>query len=250
MGSRSPGEFRVADIFDVIRPKFVRNDPVGDDFIIELGARNLSADNEFIDINRRISVRHTRLASLEEQRIRKGDILFVHRTNIGQVYYVNPEDEARLQKRLQATVIEKVSTAKLFASQDFYILRQRRRTSSHENWKHCDPRLLYMILMLPPVLKHWRSVVSGKKSPSIPIGEVERFDIPPQLVVKAVPSMDEWPEDPEDFPPHPDDYHADSISVREEIIRDFEARRIAIKEKNRLDIIMSDRLDDITGLFF
>lgn len=162
-----PTKYRLADFFDIIRPKTTKSDPVGTLTIQEIRAGNISANGEISGMPRRISVRATLAIGLEEQVIKPGDILFAHRGPIGHVAYVADAD---------------VHETKIWASQTLLIFRARKKNSGDRNMQYCDPRVLFMYLLTPGVRSNWAKFATGDRSPAIPIGQIESFGLPENLI--------------------------------------------------------------------
>lgn len=163
-----PSNNRLADYFEVTRPKATKNDPVGTMSFQEIGAGNISANGELGGPLRKITIRETLSAGLEEQVIKPGDILFAHKGPIGQVAFV------------MNTVVEK---EKIWAAQNLLIFRPRKRTSRDQGSKRCDPRALFMYLLTPEIKESWAKFSTNDRSRAIPIGEIERFILPDNLLI-------------------------------------------------------------------
>lgn len=163
---RNPTKNRLADYFDIIRPKATTSDPVGE-LLWEIRAGNLTEMGEITPDYRKVTVRETKRSSLEEQRLRNGDILFAHRGPIGRVAYV-------WDKRDNGN--------ELWASQSVMIIRAKKMTSSKASKLFCDHRALFMYLLNEEVRQSWSRVAIGDRSPAIPIGEIERMGIPNNLI--------------------------------------------------------------------
>lgn len=165
-------KFKLTDFFDVIRPKETKNAAEGTLMLQELRAGNITPNGEIEDDFRRVSIRASRQPSLEEQKIRAGDILLAHRGSLGNVAYISESDEAHIG---------------LWAGQTLFILRERKLTSSSKSKMYCDPRVLFMYLMTPEVRSKWRYALTGGQNPSIPIGEVESLGLPENIVLPTKP---------------------------------------------------------------
>jgi hypothetical protein len=164
----NPTEYRLADIFDVVRPKTTKHDPVGTLKVQEVRSGNISANGEILGALRTINVRSTLAGGLEEQMIKPGDILFAHRSPIGHVAYITNEN---------------IPDGKTWAGQSVLIFRARKRTSASRNIRTCDPRVLFMYLMTPDVRRNWANLATGDRSPAIPIGQIESLSLPENLLV-------------------------------------------------------------------
>lgn len=170
-----PADCRLADLFEVIRPKTMRDDPVGMLSIQEVRGVNISQFGELSGAVRVVNVRSTLKARLDEQRLRQGDIVFAHRGPIGRVAYVS----------------EKVlRDMDLWAGQTLFIFREPKRYAGAPRIPYCDPRALFMYLLTPKVREFWRNVANGSRSPFIPIGEVERFMVPKSLTLERKPKRE------------------------------------------------------------
>ena len=164
----NPAKYRLADLFDIIRPKTTKDDPVGTLSIHEISGSNISKIGVISGSFRKINVRATLAGGLEEQSLKPGDILFAHRGPIGRVAYVT---EADLERE------------KIWAAQTVFILRPRKRTSHSLDLPYCDPKVLFMYLLTPSVQESWQKLFINKRSPTIPIGEIERFALPENLLI-------------------------------------------------------------------
>ena len=89
---RTPTKFRLADLFEIIRPKTTRDDPVGDFRIQEVRAGDITPNGEISGASRKIFIRETLERGLADQVIKSGDVLFAHRGPIGRVAYVRDTD--------------------------------------------------------------------------------------------------------------------------------------------------------------
>ncbi|MBY6202836.1 restriction endonuclease subunit S [Maritalea mobilis] len=165
-------EYRLADLFEIIRPKTIRNDPVGTLQIQEVSGINISHFGEILGTPRNVTVRSTLEERFEEQRLKPGDIVFAHRGPIGRVAYLS-------EQSLEGT--------NLWAGQTLFVFRERKRFAEARDVPYCDPRVLFMYLLTPMTLESWKNVSNGGRSPSIPIGEVERFMVPKSLATKSKP---------------------------------------------------------------
>lgn len=168
----NPPKRRLVDLFEITRPKTTKDDPTGTFSIQEVRAGNISANGEVTGRLRKINVRSSSATRLEEQVIKPGDILFAHRGPIGHVAFVTDAD-------IQQDVI--------FAGQTLLILRARRRTSGARSMEYCDPRILFMYLLTADVRASWSKFSTGDRSPAIPIGEIENFGLPENLVLQKKP---------------------------------------------------------------
>jgi hypothetical protein len=167
-----PPRYALADFFEVKRPKTTKADPVGTLGIQEVRAGNITANGEISGALRKISIRSTLEIGLEEQVIKPGDILFAHRGPIGHVAYVTEAD---------------IRESKIWAGQTVLIFRARKKSSGDRDMQYCDPRVLFMYLLTPEVRRKWRSIAIGDRSPAIPIGEVESFKLPDNLLLAKKP---------------------------------------------------------------
>jgi len=163
-----PSKYKLADLFEIIRPKTTRHDPVGTVDIQEVRAGDISAKGEITGELRKLTVRSTVAIGLEEQVIKSGDIVFAHRGPIGRVTYMT---EADFQK------------ADIWAAQSLLIFRPRKRSSVDRGKVFCDPRVLFMYLLTSEVRQNWRKLATGDRSPAIPIGQIESFNLPKNLII-------------------------------------------------------------------
>lgn len=167
-------KYRLADFFEITRPKTTKNDPVGTFAISEMRAGNISANGEILGALRKINVRSTLAVGLEEQVIKLGDILFAHRGPIGHVAYVTDAI---------------ASETKMWAGQTLLIFRARKKNSGDRSTKYCDPRVLFMYLLAPDVRASWSKFTTGDRSPAIPIGQIESFSLPENLILPKKPKQ-------------------------------------------------------------
>lgn len=167
-----PPKRRLVDLFDITRPKTTTHNPAGTLSIQEVRAGNISANGEITGKFSKLNVRSSSAPRLEEQVIKPGDILFAHRGPIGHVAFVTDAD-------IQQDVI--------FAGQTLLILSARRRTSGAGSMEYCDPRVLFMYLLTADVRASWRRFSLSDRSPAIPIGEIENFGLPENLVLPKKP---------------------------------------------------------------
>ncbi|MBY6203223.1 hypothetical protein KUV65_17785 [Maritalea mobilis] len=162
-------QYPLSDLFDIIRPKTTKNDPVGTLTIHEVSAGNLATYGELSGPFRSVNLRATVERRLDEQRIRPRDILFAHRGPVGCVAYVSEED---------------LDNMSLWAGQTLLIIRPRRKYVQSSDMPSCDPRALFMYLLTAKVQESWQGKATDRRSPAIPIGEVERFGVPESLVLR------------------------------------------------------------------
>ncbi|MEP2878157.1 MAG: hypothetical protein ABJP13_00040 [Sulfitobacter sp.] len=199
-----PAKYRLADLFEIIRPKATKHDPVGTFAIQEVRAGNISANGEITGELRKIVVRSTLAIGLEEQVIKPGDILFAHRGPIGHVTYVTSTD---------------VEDTNIWASQTLLIFRPRRRSSRDRNAMYCDPKVLLMYLLTPAVREVWRKLATGDRSPSIPIGQIESFHLPENLILSKKPKKVGGQAEPASPESYTDQILAEYQSRQEQLIR-------------------------------
>jgi len=173
--ARNATGYRLADLFEIIRPKTIRDDPVGTFPIQEISGVNISQFGELSDKPRKANIRSTSQARFDEQRLRPGDIVFAHRGPIGRVVYLSKDN---------------LADRDLWAGQTLFIFRQRKRYTGAPDVPYCDPRVLFMYLLAPRVREAWKNVASSGRSPSIPIGEVERFMVPNGLTAERKPKRE------------------------------------------------------------
>ncbi|MGC1496295.1 MAG: restriction endonuclease subunit S [Sulfitobacter sp.] len=169
---RTPLKFRLADLFEVIRPKTTKNNPSGDENIKEVRPSDIHESGDLSETFRKIALRDTVIIGLQDQRIKAGDLLFAHRGPVGRVGYVTKQN---------------IQNNGLWAAQSLLIVRPRKQKSGRGPRPYCDPRVLFMYLLSPKVRNHWVELAIGDRSPSIPIGEVERFGLPENLILQTKP---------------------------------------------------------------
>jgi len=210
-----PGKHKLADLFEIIRPKTTRHDPVGTFEIQEVRAGNISENGEITGQLRRIGIRSTLAIGLEEQLIKPGDILFAHRGPIGHATYVT---DATTQK------------SPMWAGQTLLIFRPRKRSSGNKNAIYCDPRVLFMYLLTPAVRKDWSKSVSDERSPAIPIGRIESLNLPENLIL---------PRNPKKGDPTASQY---SSHIHKEILTEYQKRQKKLTNLRELQDSMNEGL--------
>ena len=169
---QTPSKYRLADLFEVIRPKTTKNNSTGDGEIDELRPSDIRESGDLSGTFRKITLRDTVKSGLQEQKLNAGDLIFAHRGPVGRIGYVTKDD---------------IQNGVLWAAQSLLIIRPRKQKSGRGASPYCDPRALFMYLLAPKVRSHWLKVAIGDRSPSIPIGEVERFGLPENLILQAKP---------------------------------------------------------------
>lgn len=184
---RTPTKYRLADLFEVVRPKATKDNSVGELEIKELRPSDLSEHGQLLGPFRQISVKASLEKNLEEQQLKAGDIVFAHRGPYGRVAYVTEDDIKRAKTKRDETKKGDPEKSGIYAAQSLFIFRARRRTSSRKHQGYCDPRALFMYLMTERVRAGWEKLAIGDRSPSLPIGEIERFAIPSNLVTDRKP---------------------------------------------------------------
>lgn len=168
-GRWKPERVSLASEYDVLRATYARNDPIGTAEIHEVRPSDFSAHGVLQGPGRRLMVRDSRLSALEGQRIRKNDVLLVHRTGVGRVYLA---DEGPLVKN------------GIWIGQGITILRKRLLLSSDIPRPRLDHRLLYMFLLSSDVQETLREAAQANKG-VVPIGDVERLAIPSVLLADS-----------------------------------------------------------------
>jgi len=209
-------KFNLSELFEVIRPKETKNAAEGTLEIQELRAGNITPNGEIEGRLRNVSIRATRMPSLDEQVVKAGDILLAHRGSIGHVAYITETDNTNIG---------------LWAGQTLFILRERKLTSSSKSKIYCDPRVLFMYLLTPKVHEHWRSILTGDKNPSIPIGEVESLGLPENIVLPTKPRRGISPKNVKG-----------ASGYVEQVIFDFEKRQAMLLQVRELQKDMDDGL--------
>jgi hypothetical protein len=164
----NPTNSRLADYFEIIRPKATKHDPVGEFDLWEVRASNLSGFGEIEGTYRHLTVRQAKMEAIAEQKVRKDDILFAHRGPIGRVSYVRDAPQVGHE---------------LWASQSLMIIRQKARKASSKFY--CDRKALFLYLLNEGVRHSWSIVAVGDRSPAIPIGEIERRGLPNNLITEV-----------------------------------------------------------------
>ncbi len=166
-----PVRTRLADLFDVIRPKTTRHDSNGDFPITEVRAGDITELGEIAETSRQLLVMTTKADKLEEQELSPGDILLAHRGPVGRVAYYVPK------------LGDDGSDLKVWAGQSVMILRARTKSADQIGRPACDPRMLFMYLQSPVIQKYWRETATDIRSPSLSIGSIERLEIAEPLLV-------------------------------------------------------------------
>lgn len=218
----TPSTHRLADLFEIIRPKTTRNNPTGNTLINEIRPSDLSDRGDLSGTFRKINMRKEQLPSLMEQKVQVGDILFAHRGPVGRVGYVTHAD---------------AEGPDMWAAQSLLILRSRKTTSSTGLQTCCDPRVLFMYLLAPKVRDSWTDLAVGDRSPAIPIGEIERFGLPRNLLTSLRPFK------PSKFKRV---FRPDSYSTL--IVDDFERRQAALLRIRDIEAEMERDLDQAWNL--
>ena len=78
-----------------------------------------------------------------------------------------------------------ISEQHKWAAQLLVIIHKRARQPTRRKLPFCDPRILLMLLLTPREQEHWRSIAVGSKSPTVPIGEIERLGLPDRILSKV-----------------------------------------------------------------
>lgn len=164
----TPTKYKLVDLFEIIRPKATKDDPVGKLRINEVRPSDISEFGDLSVSSRTIHVKLSSELGLLEQKIKAGDILFAHRGPIGRVAYIN-----------QASV----EASDIWAAQSLLIFRPRKQLSGRGKHPFCDPRVLFMYLSTQEVRDRWNQLAVGDRSPAIPIGEIERFGLHKNLLM-------------------------------------------------------------------
>ena len=186
---------------------------------------------------RALTVRETVVPNIEPQRARPRDVLFVHRTHIGRVAYIDPEGLPFLINQGLFNESYELRQVWPWVSQGVTILRPRLRNSFDIDQRQCDSRLLYMFLLAHGIGNTWHEKASGRSSPAVPVGEIERTAIPTELVEGVI--------DPDGT-----DYTKDRREVREALLRKYEERREAIEDIVRKETEMLRSLTYIRKQFY
>ncbi|WP_458791618.1 restriction endonuclease subunit S [Yoonia sp. MH D7] len=214
-------KYVLADFFEIIRPKTTRNDLVGTFPLQEARAGNISENGEFRGSFRKINVRSTLAVGLDEQVIKTGDILFAHRGPVGKVAYVTDPI---------------IREAKVWAGQTLMIFRARKKSSTDRTTLYCDPRVLFMYLLTPDVQASWTRAATGDRSPAIPIGIIESFGLPDNLLLPQKPNQN--------FSNYS---QASSSSYTDVIITEFQQRQNELKRLREIEAEMNDGLIRVWG---
>lgn len=215
----TPTKHRLADLFEIIRPKTTRDDPVGKLRINELRPGDISENGGLSGAYRSINVKLALEAGLLEQKIKAGDILFAHRGPVGRVSYVSDAD---------------MEAGDMWAAQSLLIFRLRKQTSGKSGHPYCDPRVLFMYLLTSEVRDSWVKLAIGDRSPAIPIGEVERFGLPENLLLSKKPKKDAGTVDAV-----ASDIYSDLI------LAEFKVRQANLLKVRELEASMEEGLDRV-----
>ncbi len=212
-----PTRHRLADFFEIIRPKTTKSDPVGTLLLREVRAGDLTENGEISGASRQINIRATLESGLEEQLLKPGDVLFAHRGPVGRVAYVNGSE---------------VDASKVWAAQSLLIFRPRRSTPAKDGLHYCDPRVLFMYLLTAKVRSSWSKLAIGDRSPAIPIGEIERFGLPNNLL------LPKKTKEPINATLPPENYTAVMVAA-------FKDRQIKLAEIRDIEADMAEGLNQV-----
>jgi hypothetical protein len=215
----TPSTHKLADLFEIIRPKTTKDNPTGTMQINELRPGDISENGNLSGAFRKIHVKPALETGLQEQKIKAGDILFAHRGPIGRVGYVTQAD---------------VEAADMWAAQSLLIFRPQRRKSGKGLQPYCDPRVLFMYLLVPKVRESWLKLAIGDRSPAIPIGEVERFGLPENLLLEKKPQKGRRLEN-----------NSKPASYNDLIVDEFGARQAHLMKMREIETSMKDELDRV-----
>lgn len=166
--THTPTKYKLADLFEIVRPKTTKDDPVGKLKINEVRPGDVSDLGDLLASSRELHVKSASKSGLLEQKIKAGDVLFAHRGPIGRVAYVTQGD---------------VEASDIWAAQSLLIFRPRKQMSGKGKLPYCDPRVLFMYLLTHEVRDSWNKLAIGDRSPAIPIGEIERFGLHENLLM-------------------------------------------------------------------
>lgn len=210
---RTPTTYKLADLFEIIRPKTSKSDPVGDLKIQEIRGGDISEFGELLKSSKAVHIRSTLKSNFENQMLKFQDIVFAHRGPIGRVAYIT---EANIE------------SSDRWASQSLVIIRQRNWTSAETRPPYCDPRVLFMYLMTQEIRDSWADIAIGDRSPAIPIGEIERFGLPENLLLQRKPKTS--------GPKHDAGIAEDHTAL---ILAEFDARQIKLSQLRELETSMN-----------
>lgn len=222
VNAQLPTKYRLADLFEVIRPKTTRNDQVGTFALHEVRAGNISHNGEITGNYNTVNVRDTQVSRLEQQLIKPGDILFAHRGPIGRTAYVTKDD---------------LINGELWAGQTLLIFRSRRKNSQDLEHNYCDPRVLFMYLLTPEVKWSWQDLSIDSRSPAIPIGQIEGFGLPSNIIT---------------YSKHKANHERDILQLKSEyinaILKEFEERQENLSKLSKMQKHIYSGLDKVWKL--
>lgn len=89
---QTPSKHRLADLFEIVRPKTTKDNPTGRVGISEVRPSDIAKNGDLSGASRQIQVSQTTKDSLLDQKIKAGDILFAHRGPIARAAYVTQAD--------------------------------------------------------------------------------------------------------------------------------------------------------------
>lgn len=220
---RTPSRYQMIDLFRVIRPKTTRHVPGETLNINEVRAGDITDQGEIYGRLRQITVRDNQRQSLDQQRIRAGDILFTHKGPVGRVTFITEE------------TVEPSGHAR-WAGQSLLILRARKRTSDEKHLPTCDPRVAYMYLLTQRVRHWWIDTANGGRSPAIPIMQVEAFALPDRLLQQNEPRAEIG------------EANLRNAEYQEQVLAQFEARAKLIAQTNDLRATMQTGLENVWNI--
>lgn len=223
---RKPGGTRLADLFEVIRPKTTRHESQGELTIHEVRAGDITEQGEISKASRQICVRETIGPNLASQELRTDDILLAHKGPVGRVAYIDSESASGDQD------------ARLWAAQSILVLRARKQQSAQAGSPTCDPKIMFMYLLSPQIRKHWQEASTNVRSPSLSIANIERLEIiEPLLKLKG--------KSPAALA-HTEKYSG----FQKTIVKKFDSRRAKLAEIAGMKSQMETELDEVSKAIF
>ncbi|WP_299415789.1 hypothetical protein [uncultured Sulfitobacter sp.] len=151
---------RLDSLFRIHRPSVVTDDPPETVNFREVSPQDISEDGMVLAASRGLTVGQAKWESLEQQKLRSGDLLFTIKGQVGKVGIFLPE------------VFDKPEWEPWSASQSLMILRP----ISSEVKIH--PEVMFMYLSARAVRTYWQAIAAGNRSKAISIRDLENLRVP------------------------------------------------------------------------
>jgi hypothetical protein len=151
---------RLDSLFRIHRPSIVTDDPPETVNFREVSPQDISEDGMVLSASRGLTVSQAKWESLEQQRLRSGDLLFTIKGQVGKVGIFLPE------------IFDKPEWEPWSASQSLMILRP----ISSEMKIH--PEVMFMYLSARAVRTYWQAIAAGNRSKAISIRDLENLRVP------------------------------------------------------------------------